>query len=523
MGFALTIVYIFLTILSPEQFGPSWANYHVLQYLGAAIFLASLPNILGHQYFASSIQTRLMLAFIIAIALSQIANGWVGGVVVSWLRFMPSAALFFFVAANVTTVRRLKIVSLAMAAACVVVAVEALCGYYWGFQTGAFIYQVPVYEHDELVGQLLRIRGRGFLNDPNDFAQSLEIALALLFIAWRQGRIISNSIFVLAPAAILLWTTYLTHSRGALIGLAVLGLALARKKLGTTWSFVMISILAVGMLAVGFTGGREISASEGAQRMDAWATGLGLFKHSPIFGIGFGSFTDFNDITAHNSLVLPLAELGLLGATTWVGLLVTTTMGLNRLIPRPEVSEVPVGDHKIIFDSRNGEHEAEALHPAAGSNVVLTQDQFIDYSGNKVLADRDHVQVTPMEDESSIIKDVGYEGNEASALPFSDGGLSIEEIDEVKSEMAIKSIDQGIVPGTWFVIIRLALISFMATSWFLSRTYAPNTYLLLGIATAAIGLERPGVETQDGRWISVTLGVEVLLIIFVYLVIRLRH
>src|ERR1700730_6379173 len=150
MGFALTIAYIVLTILSPEQFGPAWADYHVLQFLGASIFLVSLPNILNHKYFTSSIQTRLLLAFIIAIGISQIANGWLGGAVYSWLRFMPSAAGFFFIAANVTTARRLKIVSLAVAAACLFVAVEALCGYYWGFRRELFIYQVTIYQQDQV-------------------------------------------------------------------------------------------------------------------------------------------------------------------------------------------------------------------------------------------------------------------------------------------------------------------------------------------------------------------------------------
>jgi putative inorganic carbon (hco3(-)) transporter len=523
MGFVLTIVYIVLTILSPEQFGPSWANYHVLQYLGALIFLVSLPNILNHKYFTSSIQTRLLLAFIIAIGVSQIANGWLGGAVYSWLRFMPSAALFFFIAANVTTTRRLKIVSLALVASCLFVAVEALCGYYWGFNQEMFVLQVPIYEQDQIIGQLLRIRGAGFIHDPNDFAQILEIALTLLFMAWRSGQVISNCVLVLAPATILLWATYLTHSRGALVGLAVLGLAAAHKKLGTTWSLALASTLAVGMLAIDFTGGRGISASEGVERLDAWATGLELFKHAPIFGIGFGSFTDFNEITAHNSFVLPLAELGLVGATTWVGLLVTITMGVNRLIPRREESadrgHDRISDLPIIVD------EVEASDLSIDSDRVTFQDHAIDYNGDELLAERELAKDALTEEQSSI-RDVGYERDDisAKALPFSAGWFSTEETSQTKSEMAINSFHQRIVPGTWLVIIRLALIAFMTTSWFLSRTYAPTTYLVLGIAAAAIGLERSETETPDSRrWVYVTLGIEVLAIIFVYLAVRLRH
>ena len=35
MGFALTIIYIVVTIISPEQFGKEWASYHVVMYLAA--------------------------------------------------------------------------------------------------------------------------------------------------------------------------------------------------------------------------------------------------------------------------------------------------------------------------------------------------------------------------------------------------------------------------------------------------------------------------------------------------------
>ncbi len=57
-----------------------------------------------------------------------------------------------------------------------------------------------------------------------------------------------------------------------------------------------------------------------------------MFKSAPLFGIGFNGFTDLYEITAHNSFVLCLAELGLLGSTLWLALLVTTTIGLNRSI-----------------------------------------------------------------------------------------------------------------------------------------------------------------------------------------------
>src|SRR5580704_16316755 len=333
MGFALTLIYIVVTIISPEQFGKEWASYHVVVYLAGITALASLPSLSGYRYWKNSVQTYLLVAFIAAIALSQVAHGWLGGVVESWRLFLPSAAVFFFIVVNVTTVRRLKIAALTAVGSCLIVTVEALCGYYAGYHGEMFVLLSNIFSpEDNVIGQLSRIRGAGFLSDPNDLAQILLIALPLAFVAWRRGRVVANFFVVLVPAALLLWTTYLTHSRGGLIALAAVALMAARKKLGTTASMVLAGVFIFGMLALDFTGGRGISAADGADRLEAWASGLEMFKSAPVFGIGFDGFTELYEITAHNSFVLCLAELGLLGSTLWMALLVTTTMGLNRIV-----------------------------------------------------------------------------------------------------------------------------------------------------------------------------------------------
>src|SRR5580658_5113547 len=202
MGFVFTVLYIVLTIISPEQFGQDWANYHVLLYLAGLTAVTSLPAILSEPHLKSSIQTHLLIGFIIAIGLSQVANKWFGGAIQSWLLFLPSAAVYFFIVANVTTARRLNIVTLATVGACLVLVVESLCGYYGGFLGDTFVLKMNFSSGDQVVGQILRLRGAGFLNDPNDFAQMLLIALPLIFVAWRQGRVLANSLFVLVPAAL---------------------------------------------------------------------------------------------------------------------------------------------------------------------------------------------------------------------------------------------------------------------------------------------------------------------------------
>jgi O-antigen ligase len=486
MGFALTIVYIVATIISPEQFGKEWASYHVMTYLAALTTLASLPMLARYSYWKISVQTYLLIGFIVAIALSQVAHGWLGGVVESWRIFLPSAAVFFFIVVNVTTVRRLKIVALAAVASCLIVTVEALCGYYAGYHGEMFVLLTNISgPQDDVIGQLTRIRGAGFLSDPNDLAQILLIALPLAFIAWRRGRMAVNFLVVLLPVALLLWTTYLTHSRGGLIALAAVALMAARKKLGTTASTALAVMFILGMVALDFTGGRGISAADGADRLEAWANGLEMFKSAPLFGIGFGGFTDLYEITAHNSFVLCLAELGLLGSTLWMALLVTTTIGLNRIlgVQKKRRPSKLLGLMTLFEMSAIAGAESFALNAAPSSGPIALKYEYMSEALPAVVS--------------------------ATSQGF-----------ETKNE----AVDSPRVPRQWIVAMRLALVAFLATAWFLSRSYTTTMYLVLGLATATIALQQGEHKVPDrGHWIFSTATAEALIIILIYGLVRLRH
>jgi len=73
--------------------------------------------------------------------------------------------------------------------------------------------------------------------------------------------------------------------------------------------------------------------------------------------------------------------------------------------------------------------------------------------------------------------------------------------------------------------IRAALLGFVATAWFLSRTYSPTLYILLGLAIAVVHLrqrENPKLELVPRRWIAVTLALQCVSVIAIYLTIRVR-
>jgi hypothetical protein len=381
-----------------------------------------------------------------------------------------------------------------------------------------------VYEHDEIVGQVLRIRGAGFLNDPNDFAQILEIALPLTFMGWRQGRVVANLLIVVLPAALLLCAIFLTHSRGALLGLAVIALMAGRRRLGTTTSAVLTVALVLLLLSLNFTGGREISAAEGAERLDAWAMGLEFFKSAPLFGIGFGAFSDLNEITAHNSFVLCLAELGLIGSILWVALLVAPMMSLNRIISFTEKSETMDADQPDFppMADKTGKLET-VLGADSQKEAFLTGAGMSDFNWWEYRP-RD---ITPIPRVANPALD--FESDEqtismGSSPLLSEPPSETKDATTINIETLIETSDENVLPRYWVIAMQLGLIAFITTGWFLSRSYATTLFLILGLATATIALQEGFTNFRDRReLIWVTIAIEALAIVFVYGSVRLGH
>jgi O-antigen ligase len=460
MGFALTLIYIVLTLVSPSQFGQAFADYHLMAYLAGIAILASFSSILDNIRYRSAVQTRLLVGFMVAVIVSEVATGWFGGAVKALLDILPSAAVFFLIIATVTTPRRLRIVIWITIGTCLCLTVEALCGYYTGFRGDTFVF---------LQGGLPRLRAVGFLNDPNDLSQMLLIALSLMFSIWEQGRVIFDSFIVLAPAGLLFWAVYLTHSRGALVALGVLASIALRNKVGHIPSILLAGLFLFGMKALNFTGGRGVSATDGSDRLELWAQGLELFKRAPLFGIGFGRFADFSVLTAHNSFVLCLAELGFVGSTIFVALLVTTLMDLNGIINVQGQSTTPrdsLLDLESVDRPASPEWETSSYEPAITAATIVDCDLSTTVEGD----------------------------------------------------------EEAFAPKPVAMSMQLALISFIVTSFFLSRSYSTTMFLILGLATATIALDRDTANADDlRRRLLVTLVVEFSAILVIYCAVRFRH
>jgi hypothetical protein len=167
-----------------------------------------------------------------------------------------------------------------------------------------------------------RVRYRGSLQDPNELATVICGGVALLIglvAPTRKTR--WRALAVLAGIAIFMCVIF-TQSRGGMMAyLAVLGVYFIRRY---GIKYAVLGVMA--MLPLMALGGREGEAANASTegRYEAWRSGLDMLKSDPVFGVGYGQFTEYHHLTAHNSHVLSFAELGLLGLFLWVAMLYIT-------------------------------------------------------------------------------------------------------------------------------------------------------------------------------------------------------
>jgi O-antigen ligase len=174
-----------------------------------------------------------------------------------------------------------------------------------------------------------RVRYRGELHDPNELGMTVCIgAFAMLIGFANQRRKPLTMVVAGGGALIVLYCVQLTMSRGAILVFAlVIGVYAVRR-------FGIAGMIAGGMAALPLMmlGGRSGEAADASTRLryEAWSAGLQMFKSSPIFGVGQRQFSEHHYMTAHNSYVLALAELGYVGFVLFITLLYLTVKTLLR-------------------------------------------------------------------------------------------------------------------------------------------------------------------------------------------------
>jgi len=323
MGFVLSIFYLLTYYLTPTVIFGSWAEYRIELILAAIILFVSVPAMLRSSVGKTS-QSVALVGLGFATFMSVLVGvGWAAGAVNALLLFIPNAFAFLLVCLHCNSKKRLQVVILMMLFVCLFVIGQGLAEMHRGLPTGLAARDADM-SNSYFIGQsndqkewFYRLRGQGQINDPNDFAQLIVCTVPLMFFFWKKKRSVWNFFVVLIPVGLLLWGAFLTHSRGSILAMMVVLIVALRKKIGTVPALVLAGVFFAGVTATGFTGGRDISTSAGEDRTEYWGDGLELLKAHPLFGVGYNNMPDYIGHTAHNSIVVCAAELGLCGLFFW--------------------------------------------------------------------------------------------------------------------------------------------------------------------------------------------------------------
>ncbi|HZV38334.1 MAG TPA: O-antigen ligase family protein [Pseudoxanthomonas sp.] len=308
--FPLMLIYLALVIIRPQDYpavaespGPPLQSLVLLAAAGMWIFSAR-KSLAAPQYL-------LIAAFLLVAMFSQVVNGWFGGSLFVFSAFAPTVLAYVLLANAVDTRARLETTMAVLTVCAGVLALhgveQASTGIGW---TGVEL------------SQGTRIQYVGIFNDPNDLGLLFVMCLPMAFyLSGRGGLMGLRRLFWLAVAGLLLWGCYLTNSRGTLLAaLALLAVYVWRKR-GMLAAGILGSVALTGLMMLpSRLQEMDVSEESAMGRVESWYEGVQMFRQNPLFGVGAGNYTDYNPLTAHNSFVLVLAELGIIGFTVWLAI-----------------------------------------------------------------------------------------------------------------------------------------------------------------------------------------------------------
>lgn len=343
MAFIILLLYISVIYIRPQEWVPAvygWPLIDILAILTAFFLLFKISQ--TKKLILTAPQNLLLLGFLAAIVLSHLSHTYFWGAYNSFIEFSKIVIMFFLFVNVLDSEKKLKISLWLIILLTVVIAVQGIEQFRTGFGWA---------------GQPLSNEGRinwvGTFHDANDLALTLVMAIGFL-LAFIIGRSkIIMKIFSISLLGILLYALYLTNSRGGYLALAATTIFYFIRKYKNKFIAVLIGgSLVFAIFALGPSRLSNISASEESAygRVESWYEGIQMLKSSPLFGVGYGMFTDEYRLTAHNSFVLVAAEEGLIGLFFWMALIYVCFKGLSILKQRnPRLTNYTAGLEASLF------------------------------------------------------------------------------------------------------------------------------------------------------------------------------
>ena len=515
MGLFFTLLYILTAYLTPPVlFGPL-GEYRVEIVLAVPTIIFSLLALRNESRVGSMVQTWASFGFMLAVFLSVLATGWLSSAPRALADFLPNLLVFFFVVLNCRKKIHLQLLigTLFFIVAFVIVQSQLAEKTAVFLASGNVKDTYYIFMKSDSGETFFRIQGLGVIGDPNDFGQFMTGVLPCLFFFWAKGRSVLNLLRVYLPAGIILWGIYLTHSRGAMLALAVMAIVAFRRRLGLIPSAIGGACMLAGLIAAGFTGGRDVSASAGEDRMEAWSTGLQLLRSHPLFGVGYYHFTDYYYITAHNTIVVCAAEVGIFGFFFWV--LFTFTSVRDSFV-LGEWGRKQEKARKQAFAANSGPY---ALNRSSTPSLP-----GLAFAGPSFAAPSLHATVLDRPSSAGLIRP-----GAPAAIPAQATEAALEapagppRFGKTKPSVALPPEEIRRMAG----LVLLSFVGLLTTGWFLSRAFAMVFFIYGGIAEVVFRMaQERGMEVAPlslPRAMKLTIAPVFILVAIVYVILRVDN
>lgn len=304
--FLFIAIYLLLVLIRPQDY-PQLAGSGVPM-LPLALAAAAGAWLLSRDKRLDAPQYLLLVAFYLTTCVSLLVFGWVGGAQMQFTEFLPTVIAFVLLSNAVDTPSRTRTI---MALFVLSAGVMAVHGIEQSIEGVGWTGQETVEDG--------RIQYVGIFSDPNDLGMLFVISMPMaLYLGSRGGLMGLRRLFWFAACGLLFYGIYLTNSRGAFLSVVTMTAAYLWIRKGP----VVGGVLAAGALVMlklmpSRLDQLDVSESSASGRVDAWYEGMQMFITHPVFGVGTGRFTDYHHLTAHNSIILVLAENGIVGFLFW--------------------------------------------------------------------------------------------------------------------------------------------------------------------------------------------------------------
>ncbi|NLA67651.1 MAG: O-antigen polymerase [Gammaproteobacteria bacterium] len=309
--FLFMLAFIALIIIRPQEY-PALAGTIPVPLLPLSIAGAAACWLFSSRKTFAAPQYLLLLAFLLALMMSKVVNGWMGGALMVLSRFGLCVVAFVLIANAMNTRRRIHAAMVVFCLCALVLAIHGIdqvrTGIGW---TGAEL------------SQGTRIQYIGIFGDPNDLGLLFAMCVPMaLYLSGRGGAMGLRRLFWWAVSAVLLYGIVLTDSRGTLLAVAAMVGVYIWMRRGVVAAGAMVAAaLGVMMMLPSRLQQMEVGEASAMGRVVSWYHGLQMFFGKPVLGVGAGAYSDIYYLTAHNSFVLVLAESGFIGFSIWIAFL----------------------------------------------------------------------------------------------------------------------------------------------------------------------------------------------------------